>query len=144
MAAGNVVAYMEAQLATYLQSINWASNTFDVHLLSAAYTPNYHSHSLFSTDASAHSLTTSGYAKRSLASVVMNRLSNSQVRFDADDITFSATATMMAKYAVLVHQTTGRPVGYVDLDTGAPSGIEATQIVIQWNSNGIVNVKHSG
>lgn len=144
MAAGSVVAYMEATLATYLQSINWASNTFIAHLVSAGYTPNYHSHSLFSTDVSAHVLTTSGYTAKAITTVTMARLSNSQVRFDADDTTFSAAATMTAKYCVLSHQTTGRPVAYVDLETSSSSGIDATQIVVQWNSNGILTVKHSG
>lgn len=135
---------MEALLATHLQSINWASHTMIAHLLSAGYTPNYHSHSLFSTDASGHSLTTSGYAPKQLSTRTMARLDNSRVRFDADDTTFSAAATMTAKYAVVVHEPTGRPVAYVDLESSASTGIEATQIVIQWNSEGLIRVRHSG
>lgn len=137
MAAGNTVAYMEAQLATQLQSINWASNTFVAHLVSAGYTPNQLSHSLWDTDVSAYELTTSGYAAKQIANQAMERLSSSQVRFDGDDVTFSATATMLAKYVVVVHEATDRPVLYMDLDTGATSGVEATQIVVQWNSSGL-------
>ena len=135
---------MEAQIATYLQSINWASNTFIASLVSAGYTPNYTSHSLYSSDVVAYILTTAGYAEKTLTGVVLNRYSHSQARFDADDVTFSASSTMTAKYAVLRHQTTGRPVCYVDLETTASTGIDATQIIVQFNAAGIYNVRHSG
>lgn len=144
MAAGNVICYMEAQIATYLQSINWASNTFVASLVSAGYTPNYTSHSLYSSDVVAYILTTSGYAEKTLGSVVLNRYSHSQARFDSDDTTFSASSTMTAKYCVVRHATTGRPVCYVDLETTASTGIDATQIIVQWNAAGLFNVKHSG
>ena len=135
---------MEAQIATYLQSINWASNTFVASLVSAGYTPNYSSHSLYSSDVVAYILTTSGYAEKTLTGVLLNRYSASQARFDADDTTFSASSTMTAKYAVVRHATTGRPVCYLDLETSASTGIDATQIIVQWNATGIYNVKHSG
>lgn len=143
MAAGNVVVYMEAVIATQLGSFNFASNTFIASLVSAGYTPNYASHSLYSTDITQF-LTTSGYAEKAITGVALNRLSASQVRFDADDTTFSASATMTAKYCVIRHQTTGRPVCYVDLETGSSTGIDATQIIVQWSSNGIFNHRHSG
>jgi len=135
---------MEAQIATFLQSINWASNTFIASLVSAGYTPNYASHSDYGDNAVAYVLTTAGYADRTLTGVVLNRYSASQARFDSDDTTFSASSTMTAKYAVLRHQTTDRLVAYVDLETTATTGIDATQIIVQWNAAGIYNVKHSG
>jgi hypothetical protein len=79
-----------------------------------------------------------------MTGLVLNRFSHSQARFDANDTTFSASSTMTAKYAVLRHQTTGRPVCYVDLETTASTGIDATQIIVQWNAAGIYNVRHSG
>ena len=108
MAAGNIVVYMDAIKVTAQQSINWASNTFVAHLVSHGYTPNYSSHSSFDTDVSAYELTTSGYSSRQLVSTGISQPSDSHIRFDADDITFSASSTMTAKYMVLEHQTTGR------------------------------------
>lgn len=144
MAAGNIVVYMSALDATAKQSINWASNTFIAHLVSHGYTPNYPSHSSWATDVSAHELTTSGYAERKLQSSGVTQTSDSLIRFDADDITFSATATMTAKYMVMEHEATGRVVSYVDLETGATSGVDATQIIVQFAATGIYNIKHSG
>lgn len=144
MAAGNIVVYMEAVEATWLQSINWASNTFIAHLVSHGYTPNYSSHSLWATDVSAYELTTSGYTQRVLQSNGVTQPSDSHIRFDADDITFSANATMTAKYCVLEHEATGRVVSYVDLETGTTSGVDATQIVVQFNASGLYQINHSG
>lgn len=143
MAAGNVVVYMEALKATALQSINWASNTFVAHLVSHGYAPNYSSDSAWD-DVSVYQLTTSGYTSRTIVSNGISQPSDSHVRFDADDITFSASSTMTAKYCVLEHQTTGRVVNYVDLETATTSGVDATQIVVQWNASGIYQFTNSG
>lgn len=144
MAAGNTVVYMDAIKVTALQSINWASNTFIAHLVSHGYTPNYSSHSSWDTDVSVYELTTSGYASRQLQSTGITQPSDSHIRFDADDITFSASATMTAKYMVLEHDSTGRVVTYVDLETGTTSGVDATQIVVSFNASGLYQFKHSG
>lgn len=144
MAAGNVVVYMEALKATALQSINWASNTFIAHLVSHGYAPNYSSDSDWATDVSAYELTTSGYTQRTIVSNGISQPSNSHVRFDAADITFSASSTMTAKYCVLEHQTTGRVVNYVDLESATTSGVDATQIVVQWNASGIYQFNNPG
>ena len=137
MAAGNVVVYQPAFLATMLASINWASNTFICELVSHGYTPNAASHSDWSDNVAAYVLTTAGYAAKTLANQTVTQSSNSHIRFDADDVTFSASSTMTAKYAVLRHQTTDRVVAYLDLETGATSGVDATQIVVSWSANGL-------
>ena len=145
MAAGNVVVYLTGIDQTMRQSINWASNTFMVALCSHGYTPNYSSHSDWDTDVSIYELTTSGYAERQLQNQSVDpTASNSHIGFDADDITFSSTATMTAKYAVVYHQTTEQLLCYVDLETGTTSGVDATQIVVQWNANGLFRINHSG
>ena len=145
MAAGNVVVYLTGIDQTLRQSINWASNTFIVALCSHGYTPNYSSHSDWTTDVAGNELTTSGYASRILQNQSVDpTASASHIAFDADDITFSATATMTAKYAVAYHETTGQLLCYVDLETGTTSGVDATQVVVQWNANGMFRINHSG
>ena len=144
MAAGNVVVYLTGIDQTLRQSHNWASNTFVVALVSHGYTPNYSSHSDWTTDVSAYELTTSGYGSRVLQSQAVTQPSNSHIRCDAADITFSASATMTAKYAVVRDQTTAQLLCYVDLETGTTSGVDATQIVVQWNASGLYQINHSG
>ena len=144
MAAGNVVVYMTGIDQSLRQSHNWASNTFVVALVSHGYTPNYSSHSDWTTDVSAYELTTSGYGSRILQTQTVTQPSDSHIRFDADDITFSASSTMTAKYAVVRDQTTSQLLCYVDLETGTTSGVDATQIVVQWNASGLYQINHSG
>ena len=144
MAAGNVVVYLTGIDATLRQSHNWASNTFICHLVSHAYVPNFSSHSDWTTDGLPHELTTAGYGSRQLAGQVVSQPSDSHIRFDADDITFSASSTMTAKYCVIEDDTTGQLLCYVDLETGTTSGVDATQIVVQWNASGLYQMNHSG
>lgn len=144
MAAGNVVVYLTGVNQTLAQSINWASNTFVCHLVSHGYSPNFSSDSDWTTDVSAYELTTSGYASRILQSQAVSQPSDSHIRFDADDITFSASSTMTAKYCVIEHQTTNQLLCYVDLESSTTSGVDATQIVVQWNASGLFQVNHSG
>jgi len=144
MAAGNVVVFLTGIDATLRQSHNWASNTFICHLVSHGYTPNFSSHSDWTTDVSAYELTTSGYTSRTLASQTVTQPSDSHIRFDAADITFSASSTMTAKYCVIEDQTTRQLLCYVDLESGTTSGVDATQIVVQWNASGLYQINHSG
>lgn len=144
MAAGNVVVYLTGIDQTLRQSHNWASNTFVCHLVSHGYTPNFSSHSDWTTDVSAYELTTSGYTSRILQSQAVSQPSDSHIRFDAADITFSASSTMTAKYCVLEDQNTNQLLAYVDLETGTTSGVDATQIVVQWNASGLFQINHSG
>ena len=144
MAAGNVVVYLTGVNQTLAQSINWASNTFVCHLASHGYSPNFSSDSDFTTDVSAYELTTSGYSSRILQSQAVSQPSDSHIRFDAADITFSASSTMTAKYCVVEHQTTRQLLCYVDLESSTTSGVDATQIVVQWNASGLFQINHSG
>jgi hypothetical protein len=140
MAAGSVVVYMNAVKFLSQQSYNWASNTMLVHLVSHGYVPSPQSHSAYDTDVSAYELTTTGYAARILQNQVVSQSSNSHIRFDADDITLSATATMTAKWAVLEMQATKDVLCYVSLENSTTSGIDATQIIVQWGASGVFEI----
>ena len=145
MAAGAVVFYQHAIEDLMNGDLDLASMTLVVSLVSQGYTPNAKSHSVYSADVSANVITSSGYADRTLAGQTVARTSGSYTTWDGDDLTLSAAETMRAKYAVVRRQTGGqRLVCYFDLETTQTTGVEVTQLVIQWNALGIVQINNPG
>lgn len=143
MAAGSFVFYQHAVHDMMRGLLDLQSMTLAISLVSQGYTPNAKSHSVYSADVSAHVITSSGYADRTLAGTTVAMTSGSYVTWDASDITLSAAATMKAKYAV-VYRTSGnqRLVGYFDTETTQVTGVEVTQLVTQWNALGIAQVNN--
>ncbi len=143
MAAGSVVFYQHAIEDLMKGSLDLASMTLVCSLLSQGYTPNAKSHSVYSADASANVITSSGYADRTLANKTVAKTSGSYVTWDADDITLSAAATMKAKWLV-VYRGAGsqRLVCYMDTETTQTTGVEVTQLVVQWNALGIMQINN--
>ncbi len=138
MAAGNVILYNHGINAIMRGDIDLQSTTLVCAFVSHSYSPSQASHSSWSAQISAYELTVSGYAGKIVASPVVSIPDASHVRFDAADTTLSASSLMTAKYAVIRAQTSGvKPLCYVDLDTGSTSGIDATQITMQWNASGL-------
>ena len=128
-------------------SLDLASMTLVVSLVSHGYTPNAKSHSVYSADASTYVVTSSGYADRTLASSTVAKTSGSYVTWDAADITLSATATIKAKWALIYRQsnagsTNQRLVAYFDTETTQTTGVEVTQLVVQWNALGIAQINN--
>lgn len=147
MAAGNVIVYQHAIGDVFDEAFDAGSTTVVVTLVSDGYTPSYSSHSSFTADISVHQLTTSGFAGRILQNVTFTKVSDSYWVFDGDDITLSASASMEAKYAVGYLQASGRPLFYMDLETGETSGVSAQEIIIRWATaanEGIFRVKNAG
>lgn len=142
MAAGPVVFYQHAIEDLMNGNLDLASMTIVISLVSQGYTPNAKSHSVYSADVSAHVITSSGYADRTLASTTVARTSGSYVTWDAADITLSAAATMKAKYAVAYCQANNRLVFYFDTEQTQTTGVEVTQLVIQWNALGIAQINN--
>lgn len=140
MAAGAFVMYQHALEDLAKRLLDLASNTFVVTLVSHGYTPNAKSHSNWTADIAPFIVTTSGYADRTLASLTVARQDDSYVAQDAADCTLSATVTMKAKYAVI--SVASRPVYYCDLETGNTTGVEATQIILQFNALGIGRIRN--
>ena len=137
MAAGNVILYNHGINAIMRGDIDLQSTTLVCAFVSHSYSPSQASHSSWSAQISAYELTVSGYAAKIIASPAVSIPDASHVRFDAADTTLSATSLMTAKYAVVRAQTSGVPLCYVDLDTGSTSGVDATQITLQWNALGL-------
>lgn len=143
MAAGSVVFYQHAIHDLMRRSLDLQSMTLVLSLLSQGYTPNAKSHSVYSADASANVVTSSGYADRTLASTTVAMTSGSYVTFDAADITLSAAATMKAKWLVCYTQAAPqRLVFYFDTETTQTTGVEVTQLVVQWNALGIAQINN--
>ncbi len=123
--------------------LDLVSMTLVVSLVSQGYTPNAKSHSVYSADASANVVTASGYADRTLASSTVAKTSGSYVTWDAADITLSAAATIKAKWAlVYAAANPQRLVAYFDTETTQTTGVEVTQLVIQWNALGIAQINN--
>lgn len=143
MAAGSFVFYQHAIHDMMRGLLDLQSQTIAIALISQGYTPNAKSHSVYSADVSANVITSSGYADRTLASTTVAMTSGSYVTWDAADITLSAAATMKAKYAVAYRVSGGqRLVGYFDLETTQTTGVEVTQLVLQWNALGIAQANN--
>jgi hypothetical protein len=143
MAAPPVVFYQHAIEDMMNGALDLTSMTLVVSLISQGYTPNAKSHSVYSADVSANVVTSSGYADRTLASKTVAKTSGSYVTWDAADITLSATATIKAKWAV-IYKGTGnqRLVAYFDTETTQTTGVEVTQLVINWNALGIAQINN--
>jgi len=147
MAAGSIVVYMPWLEDMWLGALpaSWhASDTYIAALCSAAYTPNAPSHSSFTVDISANAVTETGYTAQALVTLAISRPDPSHIRFDMADVTFSATSLMDAKYVVVYRGATSRPAFYFDLESTDASGIEATQIVVQWPANGVIQIQQAG
>jgi hypothetical protein len=147
MAAGSVIFYQHAIEDMMRGNLDLQSMTLVVSLLSQGYTPNAKSHSVYSADGAANVVTAAGYADRTLASTTVAKTSGSYVTWDAADITLSATGTIKSKWAVIYRQsnagsTNQRLVAYFDTETTQTTGVEVTQLVIQWNALGIAQINN--
>lgn len=144
MAAGAVVFYNHAIEDLMKGALDLASATIVLSLISQGYTPNAKSHSVYSADVSANVITSSGYADRTLASQTVARTSGSYVTWDAADLTLSAAATMKAKWCVgYTRAAPQRLVFYFDTETTQTTGVEVTQLVVQWNALGLSQINNS-
>src|ERR1043165_9746621 len=143
MAAGSVVFYQHAIEDMMKGQLDLSSATIVLSLISQGYTPSAKSHSVYSADVSANVITSSGYADRTLASQTVVKTSGSYVTWDAADITLSAAATMKAKWLVgFTRAAPQRLVFYFDTETTQTTGVEVTQLVVQWNALGIAQINN--
>jgi hypothetical protein len=86
----------------------------------------------------ANGYTTNGQA---LTSVAVSIVSTSNARFDADDVSWSATgAGISASRGLLVNATDANspPVAFIDLE-GTQTAAAGTNFLIRWNAGGIIS-----
>jgi len=135
---------MKAIEAIMAGDLDLNSTTLVVTLTSAgAYTPNAKSDSAYSTNVEPHISTASGFAERVITSSSVFIASGSYVTWDMEDATISATATIKSKYAVIYQQTAPQyVVAYFDTESTQTTGVEVTQLVVQWNALGVAQINN--
>lgn len=75
----------------------------------------------------------------SLSNVVVSTVTTNDAKFDADDVTWTASGgPLTASYAILYNDTDANdpPVAFIDFGGSQTAG-DTTQFKIVWNANGI-------
>jgi hypothetical protein len=126
-------------------TINLASDTIQVGLVTSAYTPNQDTHEFWSSVT--NEVTGTGYTavgasgKALTTKAVTEDTTNDRGVFDADDVTW-ATSTITARAAVLVKWTgsaaTSPLIAYIDF--GSDKSSSSGDFTIQWNAAGILTL----
>lgn len=143
MAAGTFVVYDSAKLKLGGADIDLDSATFQAVMLDFSYSYNAN-HSSFSgqivsfevSDASS-----SGSLIKTLTNVNWTLSAANSLKFDADDIVFTASAAVKAKYVLIKNNNV--PVCIMNTDTGTTTGVEATTITVQLPADGFFKVSQN-
>lgn len=149
MAAGNWIPYTVNMTDVVVSGgIDLDSDTIVCVLLGTGYTPGRTTHSTWA-DVSAQEISGTGYTAGGVAlTTKSNTHSGGTGTWDADDVSWS-TATITAKYAVLVRRAGGSLVSgdlliaYVDLNTaGGSSTVSSTgaTFTVAMNASGIMTI----
>lgn len=149
MATGNVIPYTINMTDVAVSGgIDLDTDTIVCVLLGSGYTPSRTGHSLWS-DVSANEITGTGYTAGGVALTTKSVThSGGTGTFDADDVSW-ASATITAKYAVLVRRAGASLVSgdlliaYLDLDTSSGSATVSSTgaaFTVQWNAAGIMTL----
>ena len=142
MAAGTFTFYTNFMEKIGNGAINLETDTLCLALVASAYTPDG-LHSAYASQVEANVVSSSTSAKLHVLSNVNWTISGSAtVKLDCDDFVTTAAQAMKAKYAVIFTQSALELVTYVDLETGAATGVEATQITVQMPAGGIGSMQN--
>jgi hypothetical protein len=143
MAAGSVVFYNTGIKAAIVDG-DWSVDAKALALATSGYTPAL-THSTWA-DVSANEVAGGGdYSPKVLANPTDNH-SGGVTTLDADDVSFGASVTITAKYAVCVLGDTtlagtDELVFYVDLNSGGGSVSSSSgPFDVNWNASGIATV----
>ena len=123
----------------FAEGSNAAADTYKVKLFSAA-TFNAANTTLAGITGT-EATTGTGYTAggQSLANVAVTTVTTNDAKFDADDLTWTASGgSITASYAVLYNDTDADdpPLAFIDFD-GSQSAGDGTDFKIAWNVNGI-------
>jgi len=145
MATATIYNSYKTKLLDASTKINLASDTIKLALVTSSYTPNIDTHD-FWDDVSANESSGTGYTAggQTLANpVVSTDTTNDKAKFDADDVTWTISSALTARYGVL-YKSTGTPgtsplIGYIDF--GSTYAISSGTLTLTWNaSNGILTI----
>jgi hypothetical protein len=134
---------MQGADAAANDAIDLKNQTIKCALLSTAYTPDADAH-VFWDDVSANEITGTGYSAggATLASKALSTdTGDNEGVFDADNVTWS-TATVSAQYAVIYKDTGTASTSPLIccFDFGSAKSSSGGDFVIQWNTEGIINL----
>jgi len=134
--------YNSAKTDLLNANVDYDNDTIKVALVTSSYTPNVDSHEFFSdiTNEASGTGYTAGGETLTGKQITQDNTDNEGV-FDAEDVTW-ASSTITARGAV-IYKSTGTPstsnlICYVDFGTDKSSS--AGDFIIQWNSEGILNI----
>jgi hypothetical protein len=123
----------------FADGANAVGDTYKVKLLTAATFDATHT-TLAATGgtevANANGYTTGG---ETLANVAVTTVTTNGAKFDADDVTWTASGgAIAAEFAIIYNDTDADdpPVAFIDFD-GSQSAGDGTDFIIVWNASGI-------
>lgn len=114
-------------------------DTYKVKLLTAATFDA--THTTLAGTGGTESTTATGYTAggQALVNVAVTTVTTNDAKFDADDLTWSASGgAIVASYAILYNDTDtdDPPVAFIDFG-GSESASSGTDFIIVWNASGI-------
>ena len=118
---------------------NAVGDTYKVKLLSAATFDA--THTTLTATGGTEATTGTGYTAggATLANVAVTTVTTNDAKFDADDVTWTASGgSITASYAILYNDTDtdDPPVAFIDFG-GSESAGDGTDFLIVWNASGI-------
>lgn len=154
MAAGTFTLYTTGAKHVAEDNISLKSDTFVAVPLHSGYTPATASHSALAQITS-YQATASGsvVASITLSGITVTASGGVAIKWDADDIAgFSAGGdTFQTKYVAVYAQSASDGngndnllLGFFDTDTAAGTGVEGTQINVNWSTYGLFKYNVNG
>lgn len=125
--------------ARFADGSNAVGDTYKVKLLSAATFDA--THTTLAATAGTEATTGTGYTAggQALANVAVTTVTTNDAKFDADDLTWTASGgAITASYAIIYNDTDANdpPVAFIDFG-GSESAGDGTDFIIVWNASGI-------
>ena len=125
--------------ARFADGSNAVGDTYKVKLLSAATFDA--THTTLAATGGTEATTGTGYTAggQALANVAVTTVTTNDAKFDADDLTWTASGgSIDAAYAILYNDTDANdpPVAFIDFG-GTESAGDGTDFIIVWNASGI-------
>lgn len=125
----------------FADGTNASGDTYKLKLYSAL-TPSAAHTTLAAVDGAGTEATTgTGYAAggATLANVAVTTVSTNDAKFDADDVTWTASGgSIAAAYGVIYNDTDANdpPLAYIDFD-GTQTATDGAEFKVTWNASGI-------
>lgn len=139
MATATLYNSFKLKLVDTTTKINFVSETIKLALVTSSYTPDIDTHD-FWDDASTNESSGTGYTAggATLANVsAAVDTGNNQAEVDADDVVWTISSALSARYAVLYKSTgvssTSPLIGYIDF--GATYSLVTGTITVVWDAS---------